>query len=328
MTLIFLIAPLLAALISSEFVFLTFRRDLAASRKKLAGLSKLVETAAGRIEIAEIGTGFPVLFSHGAGGGFDQGLAIGVPIAAAGFRIIAVSRFGYLRSSEPKDCSPEAQADAYAALLKSLDIRRAAIIGGSAGGPSAMQFAIRHPEICAALVLVVPLAYHPEGQHGIVRTLSPFEEKLLMVLVGSNFIYWLSTKLAPKLIVRLTLGTPPALLRGASADERARLLGFMTDVLPISERLDGILHDARISASMTPYALEKITSPTLVISLRDDGYGTFPGAAYTASKIPGARFIGYDSGGHLWLGHQSEVMREISDFLKKAVIAQGAPERS
>lgn len=229
MTLIFLIAPLLAALISSEFVFLTFRRDLAASRKKLAGLSKLVETAAGRIEIAEIGTGFPVLFSHGAGGGFDQGLAIGVPIAAAGFRIIAVSRFGYLRSSEPKDCSPEAQADAYAALLKSLDIRRAAIIGGSAGGPSAMQFAIRHPEICAALVLVVPLAYHPEGQHGIVRTLSPFEEKLLMVLVGSNFIYWLSTKLAPKLIVRLTLGTgrkrgrtcPPArLYDGCSADQR------------------------------------------------------------------------------------------------------------
>jgi 2-hydroxy-6-oxonona-2,4-dienedioate hydrolase len=32
--------------------------------------------------------------------------------------------------------------------------------------------------------------------------------------------------------------------------------------------------------------------------------------------IPGARFIGFPTGGHLWIGHQEEVMSAIADFLK------------
>ncbi|MGA3301937.1 MAG: alpha/beta hydrolase [Methylovirgula sp.] len=321
MTLVLIVALLLL----NALVILNFRRDLAAGRKRLAGASGLIDTAAGPIEAAEIGTGFPILFSHGAGGGFDQGLAIGAPIAAAGFRIIAVSRFGYLRSPLPRDCSPQAQADAYAALMEALNIPRAAIIGGSAGAPSAMQFAIRHPDKCAALILIVPIAFHPDDQPSVIPKMSPWEEKLLMVLVGSNLIYWLATKIAPRLIVKLALGTPPRLLRSASDEESARLLRFTTDVLPISERHSGILNDARIAASIPPYDLEKIQAPTLVVSLRDDGYVTFPGAAYSASKIAGAKFIGYESGGHLWVGHQRELMQEIADFLKVPFAARDAP---
>lgn len=317
-----ILLPIVALLLVAALIAFNFRSDLAAARKRLAGASRLIATTAGSIEVAEFGAGVPVLFSHGAGGGFDQGRAIGAPIAAAGFRIVAVSRFGYLRSPLPEDCSPEAQADAYAALMESLKIPRMAIIGGSAGAPSAMQFAIRHPDKCTALILIVPIAFHPDDQPSIVPKMSPWEEKLLMVLVGSNLIYWLSAKLAPRLIVKLALGTPPRLLRSASKEERARLLRFTTDVLPISERLSGILNDARISASIPLYDLEKIRAPTLVVSLRDDGYATFPGAAYSAARIAGAKFIGYESGGHLWLGHQHELMQEIVNFLKAACAAQ------
>jgi len=47
-------------------------------------------------------------------------------------------------------------------------------------------------------------------------------------------------------------------------------------------------------------------------------FGTYDGARYSAEYVPGARFISYPSGGHLWVGHQEELMRQIADFLRKA----------
>jgi pimeloyl-ACP methyl ester carboxylesterase len=90
-----------------------------------------VQTSCGPIEYATAGNGPPVLVIHGAGGGFDQGLAFGADLAVAGFRVIAMSRFGYLRTPLLADASPAAQADAHASLLDALDVPRASIIGGS-----------------------------------------------------------------------------------------------------------------------------------------------------------------------------------------------------
>jgi 2-hydroxy-6-oxonona-2,4-dienedioate hydrolase len=99
-----------------------------------------------------------VLVVYGADGGYDQGLAFGEPLVNSGFRIIAMSRFGYLRTPLPTDASASAQADAHAYLLDALKIQRAAVIGASAGASSSMQFALRHPEQCRAMVLLVPAA--------------------------------------------------------------------------------------------------------------------------------------------------------------------------
>ena len=167
-------------LFPAAWVYVRFRRDVNASRDRLRDASCLIETAAGAIEYAEAGMGSPVLFVHGAGGGFDQGLDMAGPIAAAGFRVIAMSRFGYLRTLLPADPSPQAQADAHAHLMDALDIPRAAIIAVSAGAPSAMQFAIRHPERCTALVLLVPIAYRPNHAPAAVPKLSAWAEKLAL----------------------------------------------------------------------------------------------------------------------------------------------------
>ncbi len=118
--------------------------------------SRLVETSAGAVEYAEADDGPPLLMIHGSGGGFDQGLAMGAPLVARGWRLIATSRFGYLRSEVPPDSSHTAQADALAELLDALGIARAPVLGGSAGAMSAASFAARHPGKCAALVVLVP----------------------------------------------------------------------------------------------------------------------------------------------------------------------------
>jgi 2-hydroxy-6-oxonona-2,4-dienedioate hydrolase len=66
---------------------------------------------------------------------------------------------------------------------------------------------------------------------------------------------------------------------------------------------------------VTPRLAIAVATPTLIISARDDRYGTCASAQYTASQIPGAKFIGFDEGGHTWVGHDDEVMAEIVKLL-------------
>ena len=58
---------------------------------------------------------------------------------------------------------------------------------------------------------------------------------------------------------------------------------------------------------------------TRVIAMSRFGYGTFAGAEYTAGQIKGARFIGFDQGGHTFVGHEDEVMVAILGLLLPAV---------
>jgi MFS family permease len=106
--------------------------DLEQAHRRIAGGSQMAQTACGPIEYAEYGTGPAVLLVHGAGGGFDQVAEVGAEFASLGFRVITMSRFGYLRTPLPPNASPQAQADAHACLLDALGIEQAAIAGVSA----------------------------------------------------------------------------------------------------------------------------------------------------------------------------------------------------
>ena len=123
-----------------------FYADIKTASAKAAYGSVLVNTRCGPIEYQEAGTGTPLLMVHGSGGGHDQGMAFPGKLSQRGVRVIAMSRFGYLRTPMPLDASPAAQADAHVCLLDALGIAKAAVLGGSAGGPSALQMAIRHPD--------------------------------------------------------------------------------------------------------------------------------------------------------------------------------------
>lgn len=138
-----------------------FRAEMRAARVGLLAGSRVVPTARGPVELAEEGDGPPVVVVHGTAGGFDQGMAFAHSAVGEGFRVIAVSRFGYLRTPLPPDPSSAAQADVLAAALDTLGISRAAVVGVSAGAHPAAQLALRHPGKVEALALVVPALYVP-----------------------------------------------------------------------------------------------------------------------------------------------------------------------
>jgi pimeloyl-ACP methyl ester carboxylesterase len=116
--------------------------------------------------------------------------------------------------------------------------------------------------------------------------------------------------------MRAILATPPEVVTQASADEQARVGRLMELILPVSPRRKGLLNDAAVTSSLPRYELERISAPTLVISVADDLFGTYEAARYTAAHIRGARFVGYPTGGHVWVGHHHEVMAEVLALLK------------
>jgi len=183
---------ILTALLPVGFVGVTyphFRNSMRCGRERLLTGGHTVATEFGDIEYAVRGSGPPVLLLHGAGGGYDQGLIIGEFYVGNHNHVIAPSRFGYIRSSIPENGSPATQADAYAALLDTLGVERVAVVAFSDGGPSALQFTIRHSDRCAALVMIsatrVPDAEfisYKQGGHLLVLQLDDVREKVAAFL--------------------------------------------------------------------------------------------------------------------------------------------------
>ena len=293
------------------FTYLSYRDDVVAAEARVSSGSRVVATPCGPIEYALVGKGAPVLLVHGAGGGFDQGLALGRPLAEH-FTVIAMSRFGYLRTPLPADASPAAQAEAHACLLDALKLPSAAIVGGSAGAPSAIEFCLRHAQRCSAMVLLVP-AFFPPGAPQAPLAVQP--SFMFETVLGSDFFFWLNMKLAREALLERLFATPARDFENAPPEEQERVLQIMRSALPVSRRRKGLWNDLAIVASSPRYELERIASPALVIGIEDDLFGTYAASRSAAERIPGARFVGFPTGGHLWVGRQGEVASQITRFL-------------
>jgi 2-hydroxy-6-oxonona-2,4-dienedioate hydrolase len=314
------LALLTSALVSAALLIgWRFDSDMQRARTHAAQGSVLLQTRCGPIEYQEAGTGVPLLAVHGSGGGHDQGMAFSSALAKHGIRVIAMSRFGYLRTPMPADASAAAQADAHVCLIDELGIRQAAVMGGSAGALSALQMAIRHPDRVSALGLLVPLAYKPPTQADSAPPMPPWVEHTMIRLISSDFLFWAALHVARDQVIKVVLATPPELLTTASPSERARVNAMLDNILPVSARAEGLAHDTAAGKHLAPAPLESIRAPTLVISARDDRYGTYASAQYTAGRITGAKFMGFDEGGHTWVGHDDEVRAEILKLLAPPV---------
>ena len=302
-----------AALLTGGAAYGRFRREMAEIRARLEAGSRIAATDRGPIEYGREGSGGEALVIHGAGGGYDQGLMLGRDLFDRETEILAPSRFGYLRTPVPADSSPAAQADVHVALLDTLEIQRPVVVGVSAGAPSAVEMALKHPNRVAALILIVPRLYAPSESVGADPS-TPSQAMLRLVMSGADVGYWLAMRIARSWLVRF-LGVPPALEASASAEDRKRVTGIIRSILPLSERLAGLKADG--AARIEEWPLERIEAPTLIVTAADDLYRTLPGARYTAGRIDGAELKILRDGGHLMVGRGDEVRDTIRAFLAR-----------
>lgn len=265
-------------------------RTLAALR----AASRTVKTRRGEIEYATAPTGSPVLISHGTLGGFDQGMVAAELILTPQFRPIAVSRPGYLRTPLAVGATPEGQADAFAALLDSLAIDRVPIIGISGGGPPALQFALRHPQRCTAVVLICAVT-----QRLTLPRRAMFAAQFPRVAT-SNTANWFVSLLyrrfpAPIVQQAFTRYERSSAVSDADRHDALRLMGTS---VPVKPRFEGVMNDAKYLSTLDSYPLERITQPTLIIHGDSDEVVPIAHAEFAASKISGARLIAQEYGSH------------------------------
>ena len=298
----------LIILVAAVLVYARFRRAMQSAEERLrGGISQVIETDRGPAEYATFGQGPPVLVVHGILGGFDQGLVIARGNVGAQYRSIVPSRFGYLRTPLPDDALPAGQADALASLLDTLGIQRAAILGTSAGGTSAIQFALRYPDRCSALILFSSAA------PGETETTLP-PEKLVRIAFKSDFIFWLlTTYFRPSLYSMM--GVPQGF--ELTPEYEAEVAEMMKTLLPVHPRGDGAVFDMFVSNPdiNSGYPLEEIAVPVLIISAVDDPLTLYVNAQSMAERIPDAKLVTVESGGHMLLGQEETVRSAIAAFL-------------
>jgi len=92
-----------------------------------------------------------------------------VALTGAGFRVVAPDQIGFCKSSKPRryQFSLGQLADNTHALLQSLGITRAVIVGHSMGGMLAARYALQYPKSTTQLVLVNPIGLEDWRAEGV-----------------------------------------------------------------------------------------------------------------------------------------------------------------
>lgn len=121
----------------------------------------LIRTPLGDVEYRLVGAGSDVaLFQHGGHCGGEVRLGEDY-FLERGFRVLAVSRPGYGRTPLGTGARLPTWADALRELLGCLHIDEVVVVGISAGGRAALEFASRHPALVDKLVLQSSVSFAP-----------------------------------------------------------------------------------------------------------------------------------------------------------------------
>jgi pimeloyl-ACP methyl ester carboxylesterase len=236
-----------------------------------------------------------VLASHGGIGGVDQARVLLGWLDPAHYRLLSLSRPGYLGTPLSSGRSIDEQADLFAALLDTLGIEKAAMITLSAGGPPGYLFAARHPDRVWALVAIDSVSGYydaPETAGHITQVI--FQRKPAWILRQIFQSTGHFTRQQTQAHVDFTLGSPQAL---------AFMRAFMDTMSPYNPRKTGTQNDMELYRRLAHLPVEQVRCPTLIVHGTHDADVKFYDGVYAHEHIPMAERFWIEEGSHLgfWL---------------------------
>lgn len=268
------------------------------AQKRFVGykvMAKVADTSYGKVSYIDEGQGEEILICHGICGGYDQAYDT---LAKGGnsYRILAPSRFGYPGSDMPEDATIEMQVETFRELLDQLEIEKTYVLGTSAGGATAIRFALMYPGRTKGLILYC--SGYPE--------LKEQEKKITYAgppaIMCNDLLMWLVSPLFKPL-----MGMEPETLNM---------------ILPMKPRKDGIVFDASVSNTVmvndyTKYDMSDLEMQVLVIHAKDDKMADFKKVEPWVDRIKDCTFVVLDSGGHLMEGNSKKIDTAVEQFITK-----------
>jgi pimeloyl-ACP methyl ester carboxylesterase len=273
----------LASLAAFGYLYGVYRREKAQALKALRAGSETIPVGDGVVEYAVRGQGKPVLILHGGGGGYEQGLAIAELLGLEQHQVIAISRPGHRRTPLAMGRTPAEQAAVARALLEQLAVGPVVVVGVSAGG-------LTHGP---ALKKLQP---------------APYWLWLLKLMMASDFLLWLVTKVGIWALIRLS-----------GNDVREGDFGKIAgSTFPASDWREGTINDMGQVLSLAGMPLETIRVPALVVHGLRDLVVPYEVAAATKRRIPEAQLVTIHTGTHLMVAtDDGAIGKAVNQFIER-----------
>ncbi|HEY7339982.1 MAG TPA: alpha/beta hydrolase [Ktedonobacterales bacterium] len=262
-----------------------------------------IQQVDGKLYYEELGEGETLVLGHA--GFVDSGMWDPQWQAfAQRYRVIRYDMRGFGKSDPAP--SPRNRRDDLAQMLQALRVERAALLGCSMGGTIMLDFALEHPEMVAALVIVsaAPSGYQPEGD--------PPPELMEMFPAAKQG----DTARVSELQMRLWIDGPTRQPEQVNPDVRQRAAAM--NRIPV-ERGTFFTADLQPFEPLDPPAISRLADvriPTLIMAGALDYPTTLHAADILAEHIPGARKHLFAHSAHLPnMEEPEEFTRVVLDFL-------------
>jgi pimeloyl-ACP methyl ester carboxylesterase len=236
--------------------------------------------------------GQAVMLLHGFGGSTFSWRENIVPLAEAGFRVIAYDRpnFGLTEKRVETDVAAPAQAQFAARLMDALDVQSAVMVGHSAGGGVISFFALEYPQRVDGLIYVAGAVGSAGGSPTALSSaimFSPFTRWFRLgaraLLTPERFSSMLASAYAPG------FNMTPEIAAGYNRVLEARNW---------DEGFVGIMRDSSRNAFPVE-RLTEITMPALLIWGRADTWVPLEAGERLEAALTNDALLVYDDVGHL-----------------------------
>ena len=265
------------------------------------GLEARHETVDGhRLRYVRAGSGPAVVLVHGFASSLYTWKDV-IPALAAGHDVVALDLPGFGQSDQPADLSFEDFPRAVLGLMDRLGIGKAALVGNSLGGATAVIVAAERPERVGALVLIDAAGFNlgPAERPRIVSFAMSRAGSLLARLPGKRLVVEASLRQVFHDVSRIT---PERLSEYLDAAERP-------GTFPAMRSLGASSGDRQ---TLVAQALPRIQARALVLWGDDDRWIPIAHADRFVAAIPGARKVVIPACGHV---PQEERPEEVTRLL-------------
>lgn len=256
--------------------------------------AKTANLSYGNMTYVDRGEGEIILSVHGIFGGYDQAYDT-CKNFSSDYRIIAPSRFGYLGSDILGNGTPAEQASAYVELLDELGIDKVYLLATSAGGSIAIRFALDYPERTKGLILYCSAMPYAEEPKKYSKYAGP-----PAFLCNDYVMFFISPLFEP--IMGMESST-------------------IYSMLPVEDRKEGVILDASVTnpdmaRNFDDYEIESLQVPSLILHAKDDKLANYEDTLNALGRFPNCKFISFETGGHMMVGHSKEIEKAVSEFVK------------